>query len=119
MLHRGVKHRSKQKSDAYLANRARGILRSECDVDPEFLQQIGTTALRGHRSVAVLGHAYSRAGSDKSGDGRDIEGSSAIATCAAGIEQRQGIDASIHIGGLFAHGARKTEKLLRRLALGP
>ncbi len=73
VLHGGVKQGRKEKSDPDFADGLRDSVRWLRHFNAQMFQNIGAAALRGKRSITVLGHARSRTRRHEGGHSRDIE----------------------------------------------
>ena len=125
----------KQKCDANFFKALADQLGRQLNIDAQRLHYVGGAALRADglaidfwcgAAIAVLGNANTASGYDEGGHGRDVECSSSVAPCAAGINQRFAASAAgvehricLHVngsgGGADCFG--KTDDLLDRLAL--
>jgi succinyl-CoA synthetase beta subunit len=114
-LHGRMQGRSIEKHKAGLAQALHCLRRLQPNRDPECLQDIGRTALRGNAPVAMLGYLNSCRGRHQSSSSRDIEGSLAIASRSAGIDQLFPFDFSQgDVGAHRAHRLHKARQLFHR-----
>ena len=99
----------KQKADPDFIDRLLGRLGWQIDPHPQSFQNVGRAALAGSFAVAVFGHRYPSAGSDKSRRSRDIEAAGPVAAGAASVDQGPAQGVNLERGG--PHGASKTGDL--------
>ncbi len=91
-LHGRLQAGRMEESEAVSAKRGYCIRRCEGDGNPEGLEDVGRSACRGDRAVAVFGHDHSVRGSGCGGNqgrgGGDVEGAAGVAAGTAGIDQQ-------------------------------
>jgi len=91
MFHGRVKGRGKQESDPGELQTAFHRARVGFHGNLQRLQDIGGSAMRGDRSIAVFRDNISRARHDKRRGGRNVEGAFAVPSGAAGVDDRAGL----------------------------
>ena len=87
VLHRAVKHRCEQKSDADFLDATRDLLGGQLELHPRGLEKVGAAAVTRNRAVAVLCNARARARRNDRAGGGDVERALAVAAGAAGVHQ--------------------------------
>ncbi len=85
-----MKQGSEEESDSDFADGLGDSLRRLRHFNAQMFQNIGAAALRGKRTIAVLGHARARARHHEGGHGGDVERGTGAAARSAGIEQGLG-----------------------------
>ncbi len=89
------------------------------DGDAERIDHVRTakTRLAGYRPVAVFGHTHTRAGNHERRHSGNVEGASAIASRAAGVEDGFAGQVNIDRRGRLALGAGKADEFIHGFAL--
>src|SRR5579885_71723 len=90
VFHRRMVGRGEHKAETDLAHTARDLLRAEIDFRTQRLQHVGTAALAGSRTVAVLGNRGPGGGGENASSSRNVEGAGAVASGAASIHREIG-----------------------------
>jgi len=97
VAHRRMKGRRETEPHSRGGDTGLDAIRAERDVNAKGFQDVGTPASAGGGTIAMLGDPGPRAGRDKGGYGRDVEGARPISTGPAGIDrarrdsQRRGV----------------------------
>ena len=108
------RHRE-EKTDADLVDTLAHFFRRSFDIDAQFGQHVGRTALARYRTIAVFGYCQTRAAGDKGHRCRNIKRAQTVATSAASIDEV--CTRSLNRRSLLAHALSATDDLVDGLAL--
>lgn len=107
--------RCEHETDTDGIDTARHLLGRQVEKDPGRLEQIGTAALAGYRTIAVLGHLAASSRNDERGSGGHVEDVHPVATGATGVDQLVGVET--HRSGQLAHDLHGADDLVDGFAL--
>ena len=120
MAQRRVEPRREAEADAGLLDAARDTVAVELERHTESLEQIGRSARRRRRAVAVLAHRNTGPGDDERGQRRHVDRVTAIATGADHVDEPvTHIVGHIDGRGNGEHRVEQAVELLDGLALHP
>ena len=96
---------------------ARHTIGTEIDDHTERLEHVDRTALRRRGATAMLGDLRTRSRGDDRSHGGHVDRAGAVATSAAGVDERYVDVAEVDPVGELEHGAHERRELTRGLAL--